>query len=67
LKEGEVRSGALAILVVGIVMLLISLGADLIGIGGSPGIFGYKQVAGTLAGIILALVGAFLYLRSPKA
>lgn len=61
------RTWALAILAVGILVLLISLGADVIGIGGSPGIFGYKQVAGTLAGIILALIGAFLYLRSPKA
>ena len=60
------RTWALVILVVGIVVLLLSLGADVIGIGGAAR-FGYKQVAGVLAGIILALVGAFLYLRSPKA
>ncbi len=61
------RTWALVILVVGIVVLLVSLGADVIGIGASPKFFGYRQVAGALAGIILALVGAFLYLRSPKA
>lgn len=60
------RTWALVILAVGIVVLLVSLGADVIGIGASPR-FGYRQVAGTLAGIILALVGAFLYLRSSKA
>lgn len=62
------RRWALVIIAVGIVVLLVSLGADVVGIGTSPrSFFGYKQVAGTLAGIILALVGAFLYLRSPKA
>jgi preprotein translocase subunit SecG len=63
------RNWALVIIAAGVVVLLVSLGADMIGIGG-PGphrIFGYKQVAGALAGVILALVGAFLYLRSSKA
>jgi len=61
------RTWALVILAVGILVLLVSLGADVVGIGGEPRVFGYKQVAGTLAGMFLALVGAFLYLRSPKA
>lgn len=61
------RSWGIAILAVGLLVLLVSLGADVIGIGGSTRVFGYKQVAGTLAGVILALVGAFIYLRTPKA
>lgn len=62
------KTWALVIIAVGIVVLLVSLGADVLGIGTSPkSFFGYKQMAGTLGGVVLALVGVFLYLRSPKA
>jgi hypothetical protein len=61
------KTWALVILAVGMLVLLASLGADVVGLGSSPEIFGYKQMAGAITGIVLALVGAFLYLRSPKA
>lgn len=44
------------LLVVGVVLLIASLGADVIGLGGG-GRFGGQQIAGTAAGIILILVG----------
>ena len=50
------------LLVVGIVLLLLSVLADVIGIGNQTG-FGAWQIAGTLAGGILALVGLLLMLK----
>jgi hypothetical protein len=49
-------------LVVGTGLGLLSLTADLVGIGGFPG-FGWKQVLGTLAGIGLVVVAALRILR----
>ena len=53
---------AIIMLVVGIILLLLSLVADIIGIGSSP-IFGTNQIIGTIIGVILAVVGFVLYLR----
>lgn len=52
----------IVLLVVGIVVLLLSLTADVIGIGQHIG-FGYWQILGTIAGAILAVVGLVLMLR----
>ena len=46
----------------GIVILLISVFADFLGIGGYPGL-GTKQIIGTIAGIVLIGIG---YLLSRK-
>ena len=56
------RNKALGILVlaVGLVMLLGSALADIIGVGASPIVFGYKQIAGAVVGAALAIIGAFL-------
>ncbi len=45
---------------VGIVLLLVSVFADPLGIGGYPG-FGTKQVIGTILGIVIGVIGLFLY------
>ncbi|HSB05531.1 MAG TPA: hypothetical protein VLK23_10070 [Thermodesulfobacteriota bacterium] len=47
---------------IGIVILLISVSADFLGIGGYPGL-GTKQIIGTIAGIIIIGIG---YLLSRK-
>jgi len=44
--------------VVGVVVLLVSLGANLLGVG-APG-FGFKQVIGAVAGTVIAIVGVIL-------
>ena len=49
------------LLAVGVVLLIVSLAADSIGIG-LPG-FGLKQIAGSIAGVIVAIVGFVLYSR----
>jgi hypothetical protein len=52
----------IALLVIGVIILLLSLLANSIGIGGAPG-FGYKQIAGTVVGAIIAIVGYVLFSR----
>ena len=53
---------SVVLLVVGVIVLLLSLTADVIGIGGNPA-FGMYQISGTIAGAIVAGVGLVLLLR----
>jgi hypothetical protein len=57
--ELKKRLGSLLI-GVGIVLLLVSVFADPLGIGGYPG-FGTKQIIGTILGIAMGLTGFILY------
>ncbi|MBW8003239.1 MAG: hypothetical protein FVQ80_14670 [Planctomycetes bacterium] len=50
------------LLVGGIIILILSLSADLIGIGRGPD-FGFQQIAGTIVGSIIAVIGFFLILK----
>lgn len=43
----------------GILLLILSLLADVIGVGGATG-FGYKQILGALVGIVAAIRGYFV-------
>ena len=54
------RHLALLIIVVGGLLALVSLFADVLGVGGQPG-FGWKQTAGLVIGV--ALVGFGLWSR----
>jgi hypothetical protein len=56
------KSWGFILLGVGAIILLLSLTADLFGFGGAAG-FGYKQIIGTLAGVITIAVGYFLAFR----
>ncbi|NIM96851.1 MAG: hypothetical protein GTO24_01825 [candidate division Zixibacteria bacterium] len=56
------RTIGIRLLVGGIVVLVVSLAADAIGLGHSPG-FGYRHVIGTAVGAIAAIVGALLMYR----
>lgn len=56
------KTTGITLIVVGAVLLIGSLAADAIGIGGSAG-FGYKQTISTVAGVIVAIVGIVLYSR----
>jgi hypothetical protein len=57
------KTAGTVLLAVGIVILVVSLGADLIGIGGINPVFGPQQIAGTIVGAIVAVVGLVLRLR----
>lgn len=50
------RGSTLIMLVVGVLLALVSLGADALGVGGEPG-FGYKQMAGLALGVALVAFG----------
>ena len=53
---------SIVMLVLGIVLLILSLAADAIGLGGSAG-FGGVQIAGILVGALAAVVGLLMTLR----
>ncbi len=53
------------LVVVGVILVLVSLLADVIGIGGTD-TFGWKQVVGVVAGGVVAIVGYFLAMWNPK-
>lgn len=52
----------IALLVVGVILLIGSLAADVIGLGAAPG-FGYKQIVGSIAGAVVAVFGFAYYSR----
>lgn len=56
------KTWGIILLVAGIVVLVASLAADLIGLGGSPG-FGLRQILGAVVGVIAAVVGYILAYR----
>jgi uncharacterized membrane protein YccC len=58
---------AIALLVVGLAILLGSALADVVGLGGSPFVFGYKQLAGSAVGAVLSIAGAVFYWRAGRA
>jgi len=47
---------SLIVIVVGIILLLVSLLADVLGMGGYPGI-GFKQIIGAVGGAVIAIIG----------
>jgi len=53
------------LIALGAIMVVISLAADVLGIGNVPG-FGWKQMLGTAFGIIVALVGVGLAMSKPN-
>ncbi|MBN1451487.1 MAG: hypothetical protein JW963_10770 [Anaerolineales bacterium] len=60
---GNKKTVGIALLAVGVIVLIVSLAADLIGFGGAADAFGYKQIIGAVVGVIVAVVGFVLYSR----
>jgi len=58
------RAVPVVLLVAGVLLFLVSLSADALGFGPSPGI-GLKQLAGAVVGVVLAAVG-IVQLRKAK-
>lgn len=52
---------ASVVIALGVLILLASALADIVGLGGSPQVFGYRQIAGSLVGAIIGAVGVVLY------
>jgi len=59
----EKKTVGIVLLVIGIVILIVSLAADPLGLGGSNAVFGPRQIIGTVAGAIVTIVGVILRLR----
>ncbi len=57
------KTASIVVLVVGIGLLVASLLADVIGIGDDLG-FGRQQTMGTIAGVVITVVGLFLTYKS---
>jgi hypothetical protein len=55
---------ATVLLVAGVVILLVSALADILGLGDSPHVLGYRQMAGIAVGAIVTIVGAVVYWRT---
>jgi len=61
MQTGKIAS--MIIIGIGIGFLAVSLLADVIGIGDDPG-FGLQQTTGTIAGVVIAGVGLFLWRKA---
>ena len=53
------RTIGIGLIVIGVILLIVSLAADYLGIGGAPGI-GTKQLLGAGVGLVIAIVGGWL-------
>ena len=53
------RTIGIGLIVIGVIVLIVSLAADSLGIGGAPGI-GMKQLLGAGVGLVIAIVGGWL-------
>ena len=57
------KTGPILVLVIGIGLLVVSLLADVIGVGDDPG-FGNQQTMGTIVGVLITAVGLYLTLKA---
>lgn len=62
--EGKKKIGII-VFVIGIILCVGSLVADLVGVGTSPGI-GSNQMIGLIVGAVVAVVGAVLAFKASK-
>ena len=56
------KKWGIVLMIVGVILLILSLGADVFGLGAVPG-FGYKQIAGSIAGVVMAVIGYIMAYR----
>jgi hypothetical protein len=57
------KSIGLTLIVIGVIVLAVSLLADVLGIGQSPAAIGWKQYLGAAIGLIIAVCGVILARR----
>jgi cytochrome c biogenesis protein CcdA len=60
------KTQGIVLIVVGVVAVIVSLGADAIGLGAAPSI-GWKQALGALVGVIIVAVGAWYWPGFPQS
>jgi hypothetical protein len=59
------RTIGIVLIVLGVILAVVALAADVLSIGGSPGI-GWKQLLGAAIGVIVAIVGIWLASNPPN-
>jgi hypothetical protein len=59
----EKKTIGIVLLTLGIILLIVSVAADPLGIGGGNAVFGPQQIVGTIAGVVVAIVGIALMRR----
>jgi hypothetical protein len=59
------RTVGISVAVVGLIVGLLFVLADVIGLGGTPG-FGRNQLIGLIAGAVVLVIGVFLYATSGR-
>jgi hypothetical protein len=57
------RNIGIAMIVIGVLLFLVSLLADVVGVGAQPGIIGWKQILGAVIGAAVGIGGVVLFLR----
>ena len=57
------KTSSMVVIVLGALLLLASLLADVIGIGDDAG-FGRQQMMGTIAGVLVLAVGVYLHTKN---
>ena len=58
----NIRTLGVILLAIGVMTLVLAIGADVIGLGQTHA-FGFKQIAGAVAGVLVATIGSFLVLQ----
>jgi len=56
----------ISIIIIGAAIAVISLIADVIGLGGDPSVIGWKQLLGAGVGVVIIAVGLWLTLKNKK-
>ncbi len=58
------RWWGIALIALGVIVALISVFADVLGLGAQPGIIGWKQLLGAAAGVVSIIVGTLMMIRA---
>ena len=58
------RTIGILLIILGVVVLIVSLAADVIGIGNGTGL-GWKQIVGAVVGFLIAIGGVWLVISKP--
>jgi hypothetical protein len=61
------RTLGIILIVAGLVLAVLSASADAVGIGSQPVVFGILQIAGLAVGVVLIVVGLYLYMAGGQA
>ena len=63
----SLKTVGIIVAVVGLLVGLAFVLADVIGIGQHPGGFGIRQLIGTVVGVVIVVVGVVIYLRANRS